>query len=816
MSEASARARARRRWRRTLYALSALCALWLAWRGVRLAAGSPRAALQDSWTESTRVHARDGRLLGERRSASGLRGQHTALDAISPRVVLATIASEDRAFWAHDGVDRLALVRAALSDVARWRIVSGGSTITAQLVKRLDHRGVAHRRTLGTKILEMARAQNLEAELDKRAILEAYLNHIDYGHGWAGPEAAARGYFGVPASDLSLAQAALLAVLPRAPSALDPYRHRDRAVARQRALLQVLRDRGEVSADDLARALAEPIVLAPPQPRVLVAPHLVLGAGAGQGDVQTTIDFDLQRDAEAIARSHAPLLRARGALNSAVIVVDNASGEILAEVGSADYFDAASAGAVDLVRSKRQAGSTLKPFLYAHAFEKGLSPMAPLADVPTDLGTTGAVYAPDNFDGAFVGPVSAREALAGSLNVPAVRLVAEMGARTAVTVLRRTGLELKDGAERYGTSIALGSAEVSPRELAGAYAMLARGGDRVGLTDRADRPATGGERVFDAGAVALVVDALSDSLARVRGLHARGPFALPFPVALKTGTSTGYRDAWTAGFTRERTVVVWVGNASGVATNQVTGASGAGPLFFDVMKRAMRDVPARAPLFDAALVEEAEVCALSGERPGDACPDRVVRRFARAMSPLVTCTMHRHARPRAAPNGEPPFVCSSEASGPSIVVLPDVYTRFLGERPLGAPGLDAHGTRWFLGARVPGCAAAAGTRQTATPPGGATFEESGPRVVLVKPHRGAVLHADESPASADVVEVVAVTEGLPEATALEVLIDGEVRASLAPPYRGLVPITRGEHALEVRPRDARVAGRVARADISVR
>ena len=802
--------------RRGAAILLAVCLLWLGWRGFRVAVGSPRAELQDGWTESTRVFARDGRLLGERRSASGLRGQRTALDAISPRVVMATLASEDRAFYRHDGIDRVALLRAALSDVTHWRIVSGGSTITSQLVKRLDHRGEPHPRTFTRKLVEMARAQNLEAELDKHAILEAYLNHIDYGHGYAGPEAAARGYLGVPASEVSLAQAALLAVLPRAPSALDPYRHLDRATVRQRALLHVLHQRGDVTADDLTRALAEPISLQPREKGVLLAPHLVLATRRGAGDVHTTLDFDLQRDAEVIIQAHAPLLRARGALNSAVIVIDNATGEILAEVGSADYFDAASAGAVDLVRSKRQAGSTLKPFLYARAFEKGLSPMAPLADVPTDLGTTGAVYAPDNFDGAFVGPVSAREALAGSLNVPAVRLVAEMGAREAVSVLRRSGLELKEGAERYGASIALGSAEVSPRELAGAYVTLARGGERIAVTDTANANASAsanvaGERVLDAAAVALVVDALSDPLARVRGLHARGPFALPFPVALKTGTSTGYRDAWTAGFTRERTVVVWVGNASGVATNKVTGALGAGPVFFDVMKRAMRDVGARNALIDAALVEEAEVCALSGERPGDACPDRVQRRFARGKSPAAPCSMHRHARARAAPSGEPPFTCTAESGDRTIVVLPDVYARFLGERPPGAPGVDAHGTGWFLGSRVPGCAAA-----IAGAGAGAMLAEVGPRVVLVKPRRGAVFHADEAPVSADVVEVIATTEGMPDATALDVLVDGELRASLAPPYRALVPITRGDHALEVRPRDARVMGRVARAEISVR
>jgi len=840
----------RRRFAAASLALAALA--WIGWRAVRLGAGSPARELEAStWTESTRVLARDGRLLGERRSASGLLGRHTPLALVSPRLVDATLVSEDRHFHAHDGIDRAALVRALVQNVTRRHVVQGGSTLTSQLVKRLDHRGIAHRRTLPVKLLEMARAQNLEAELDKPRILEAYLDHLDYGHGLAGPEAAAQGYFGSSAADLSLAQAALLAVLPRAPSALDPYRHLDRAVRRQRALLQRMRAVGVIDDDSLARALAEPLRVKPRSEPSLVAPHVVLSAArAREREVTTTLDFDLQRDVEGIVRGHAGGLRARGAGSVAALVVDNATGEVLAEVGSADYFDVARAGAVDLVRVRRQAGSTLKPVLYAHAFERGLSPTAALPDVPTELGATGAVYAPDNFDGHFVGPVSAREALGGSLNVPAVRLTTEMGAKEAVDVLRRSGLELAGGAERYGVSIALGSAEVSPWELAGVYATLARGGTRVALTDRRDPskdpspggPAGGpageggvaleGERVLREAEVALVTDALADSLARVRGLHARGPFELPFPTALKTGTSTGYRDAWTAGYTRERTVVVWVGNASGASTDRLTGASGAGPVFFDVMKRAMRDVGTRKALVARDLLEEAEVCPLSGEAPGEACPDRVTRRFARGRSPTHACSMHRHAGPRARTRdftgrsedrkdlrdaaatgtGDPQIACVSRQSplrDRTIVVLPDVYARFLGERAPGAPGLDAHGMGWFLASRTPGCSEGVDLAADAR-------EARDARVVLVKPRPGAVLHVDAVPSSADAFEVVASTEGLPADIRLDVLVDGELRTSLTPPYRAMVPVAIGEHAVEVRPSDPRVRGRLARAGILVR
>lgn len=819
-----------------------ICAavLWLGWRAVRLGVGDPSGELAAStWTEATRVLGRDGRLLGERASASGLRGRPVSLDALSPRLVAATIASEDRAFYSHDGVDRAAIARAFVTNVTKGRVVSGGSTITAQLVKRLDHRGHAHQRTLLSKVIEAARAQNLEATTDKATILEAYFTHLDYGRGLAGPEAAARGYFGVAAADLSLAQAALLAVVPRAPSALDPRRHLDRAVIRQRALLRVMQARGDAAARDVERALAEPITLAPEVPQPLLAPHVVLAASAArERTVRTTLDVDLQRDIEGIARSHVPRLRERGAENLAVVVVDNATGEVLAEVGGDDYFDARRAGAVDLVRAKRQAGSTLKPFVFARAFERGVSPTAALADVPLELGTTGASYAPDNFDGTFAGPVGAREALAASLNVPAVRLAVDLGPKDVVDTLRAVGLGLAEGSERrYGASIALGSAEVSPWELAAAYTTLARGGVKVHLHDRvADAPLGAGpqaeaEHVIDGAAAALVADALSDPFARVRGLRARGAFDLPFTTAVKTGTSTAYRDGWTAGFTRERTVVVWSGNARGAPTAKLTGGSGAGPVFTDVMRRAMRDVAGPAPLFDAALLEEAEVCPLSGEAPTATCPDRVTRRFALGRTPRSACGMHRHARstptvasstaerarPRDVDGGlPPPASCTSGATrwDRTIVALPDSYARFLADLPRGAPGRDGRGLGWYLASSIPACAEGAVDEAIATVE---------PRVVLVNPRPGAVFRTDDTPASAgrgaassDAFELRASTEGMARDVTLEVLVDGEARATLVPPYRAFVPIGPGDHAVEVRPRDPKVRGRVARAEIHVR
>jgi penicillin-binding protein 1C len=816
------------RWARRL-AIGSLIFFGL-WRLFRAYAGAPYEGLADaSWTEGTRVLARDGRLIGERASAEGLRGHSTRLEDVSERLVAATIASEDRRWTQHDGVDRLALVRAFVSYLTHGHVVSGGSTITQQLVKRLDHQGRPTPRSLPAKLREMARAQNLEARADKRTLLEAYLNHIDYGHGWAGPEAAAQGYFGVKAKDLSLAQAALLAVLPRAPSALDPYRHRERAVRRQRALLESMHAHGDISREDLERALGEQLVLRDrTQPRGLVAPHFVLASAsraralaAASREITTTLDLDLQRDVESLVKSHALRLGHRGATTAAVVVVDNATGDVLAQVGSADWGDASIAGAVDLVRAKRQPGSTLKPFVYARAVERGMSPMQMLADVPTDFGGRGGTaagaasepgattsapsgpmtWSPENFDGTFVGPVSAREALAGSLNVPAVRVAADLGARELVATLRSAGLSLPEGHERYGLSIALGSGEVTPLELAEAYVTLARGGEHVKLRERAADPAAVPTRVLDASAVAAIADALADPIARVRGLRTRGPFDLGYPVAVKTGTSTAFRDGWTAGFTRERTVVVWVGNANGAATSKLTGAAGAGPLFADTMKRAMNDVRSRAPLYATGLLEEAEVCPLSGQRASHACSDHVRRLFPVGHAPAHACNVHQLATFHAAPAGEPQLRCDPEG-GQRVVLLPPQFQAWLAERPLGAPGADVHGVPWLLGSRVRGCAAP---------------DAQEPRITVLSPRDGSVLQADRAGGpSHDAIDVAAETHGLAAEERLEVVIDGRVASRLDTPYRARVTVGRGDHVVEVRPADGRVAAVLGRAQISVR
>ncbi len=602
--------------------------LWAGWTAYRGQVGTPAGMLQDDWYSGHRVLDRHGALLRELPTQDGRRGRPVPLTEVGERLVLATLAAEDARFADHDGLDRVAILRAAEQNLRHGEVVSGASTITQQLVKLLDTRGTPGARSLGVKLREAARAQNLEEEAGKDAILEAYFHRLPYGHGWVGPEAAARGYFGVRAADLSWAQATWLAVLPRSPSFLDPYRHPQRVELRQHALIDQLRGAGLLDENAALRAKAEPVKLAP-RSRTFEAPHFVEMLLAQQrladgASTTTTLDRDLQADVEGLVATHMAKMRERAADNAAAVVVDNRTGDVLAYAGSADFFDPEIAGQVDMLRAKRQPGSSLKPFVYGLAFENGHHGAQMLADVPTEfVEGAGSVYAPHNFDGGYLGPISAREALAASLNVPVIRLAAELPQGALLARLRALGFESLDrAASHYGLSLSLGSGEVTPLEVARAYVVLARGGESIALRVREDDPQASPGRILPQAETAAVVEALADPAARLRMLHGRSPFDIGYPLALKTGTSSGYRDAWTAGFTHERTVVVWLGNADGSPMREVTGGNGAGPLFADVMRQGHGGrAHARAPVACRRAEHRARLSAL-GRHPHRRLPRR--------------------------------------------------------------------------------------------------------------------------------------------------------------------------------------------------
>lgn len=536
-----------------------------------------------AWVSSeARLLARDGRVLEVVRADPRVRRlDWVPLARVAAPLVAAAVAQEDRRFRNHGGVDWQAL-GGSVRDRLRGQRLRGASTITMQLAGLLDPAlGRSGSRGPLQKLRQMRAAWALERRWSKDQILEAWLNLLPWRGDLVGVDAAARGLAGVPPSALDAAQSRILAALIPAPAA-SPARVAARAC----------RGGGDCAAllTTADRMLGPRAALVQPH----LAPHLAARLlGPATREVRTTIDADIQAfAAEALTRRLAEL-SARNVRDGAVIVVDNASGDILAYVGSAGA--ASTSPQVDGAASPRQAGSTLKPFLYGLAIERRLLTTASvLDDSPVDLDTASGLYIPQNYDRIFRGPVSVRSALGNSLNVPAVRALLLTGVDAFRERLYDTGYRgISREGDYYGFSLALGSAEVTLIEQAAAYRSLARGGrwsplrlTPVSVADRA---------ILDPAAAAIVADILSDPAARTATFGMANGFALPFPAAVKTGTSKALRDNWCIGFTDRFTVAVWVGNFEGDAMGAgVSGVSGGAPVWREIMAWLHRDAPARA------------------------------------------------------------------------------------------------------------------------------------------------------------------------------------------------------------------------------
>jgi penicillin-binding protein 1C len=590
---------------------------------------------------SVRVTDREGRLLYESLSQKESRSGWLAAEALPQTLVNATLAAEDHRFFYHPGIDPLALSRALWRDLRAMKFAEGGSTLTQQVAKQLMNR----KRGVGGKLKEMLLALRLEHRLPKRAILALYLNLAPYGNQYAGAQAAALGYFGVPASSLTPAQAAFLAGLPQSPTALDPYRHIASARKRQKLVLSLMRRAGFLDQASYENALNERLAFKRIA-RPFEAPHFVEKVLAEAGDdppqeLRTTLDLGLQREVEGILSAQRKRLLEHGAHNVAVVVLDNASGEWLAWEGSGDYFDPEHGGAIDGAMEPRQPGSALKPFTYALAFERGFSPASVLPDVPSHFPTAeqGISYSPRNYDGTFRGPLRARSALAGSVNVPAVWLLSQVGVANLLERFRACGFTtFSRNADYYGYGLTLGDAEVRLDELCAAYSALARGGLYVqpkALLGAAAGKESEPRRVFTNESAYYVTDIISDASARAFVFGHGGSLDFPFPVAAKTGTSQAYHDNWTIGYTREVTVGVWVGNFDHSALTGSSGVTGAGPIFHDVMLAAEKSAlgrfpsPADPPLANVpAGFVPVTLCALSGLKATGACPTTLNERLA--------------------------------------------------------------------------------------------------------------------------------------------------------------------------------------------
>lgn len=560
--------------------------------------------------------------------------EHTAvvpLAQVSPQFVQAILAAEDGRFYQHGPLDLRALARALAEAAQARRVVSGASTITMQLARMIEPLP----RSLAGKAQEIWLAWRLAAGLSKDEILQAYVNRLPMGGNVYGVEAAARTYFGIPASDLNAAQASLLAALPNDPTRLNPYERWDALKQRQRYVLKRMVQTGQLDSRQAERAYAEVVLLQPRSLGILAAPHFLFWL-AGQlpqaaPQVRTTLDRPLQQFVEAQVQQVVRTLGPHNAHHAAALVIDNHSAEVLAYVGSPDYFAEAQMGRNDGVQALRQPGSTLKPFLYALALEKRvIRPNTILADVPTHYAIPGArLYSPTDYSETFQGPVRVRVALANSLNVPAVRVLERVGVPNFLERLHRLGFEhLNQSPEYYGLGLSLGSGEVSLWELARAYLALAKQGQVSQLRTRlAEVPATQARSPIGSAVTwALITDMLGDAHARARAFGVDSVLSLPFAAAVKTGTSSDFRDTWTVGFTADYTVAVWVGNFNGEPMRQVSGVMGAAPLWNRILLHLHEQREPTALPLPQGLVRR-PICALSGLRPTPDCEPVVQEYF---------------------------------------------------------------------------------------------------------------------------------------------------------------------------------------------
>ena len=540
------------------------------------------------------VRAAGGELVGELAHPDLRRGPDLAPGEVPPLLRAAALAAEDRRFYLHPGVDPLALVRALVQDLAAGRVVSGGSTITMQLARLMRPAP----RTLGNKLREMALALALEARYGKDEILRRYLNLAPFGGTLVGVSAASRWLLGKDPQRLAPAEAALLMALPQAPSLLGRASHRRRLRRRRDRILREMGRAGDISPGALERALATPPSWRPP-PRRGLAPHFLRALAARLGgkapaEVGTYLDAGLQEEVGRLVARVCRRLRGRGLRQAAVLVLDNRSLGVMAWVGSLDFGDPAG-GQVDGVSARRQPGSALKPFIYALALESGATLADQLADRPFAMLVSGGVFRPLDYDRRFRGMVSLRLALGSSLNLPALRLTGRLGPAGVLAHLRALGLGLERPAGYYGLGVALGDGEVSLLELTTAYAALANGGNYRPARLWRGEPRRPGRRVLDPYACRLITDVLADDRARVLGFGRHSLLELPFPAAVKTGTSQYHRDNWCLGYTAGYTVGVWVGNFEGQPMSGLSGVSGAAPLWRAVMLAVQRRLPSELP-----------------------------------------------------------------------------------------------------------------------------------------------------------------------------------------------------------------------------
>ena len=655
-----------------------------------IAAGLPSVSdLQQraSQFETTRIFDRNGDVLYEILDPQAGRRTYVPLNEISPTLVAATIATEDKDFYTHGGFDSLAIVRAFWQNLKRGETVSGASTITQQLARALlltpEERS---QQTYLRKVREAILATEIERRYSKNEILELYLNEIYYGNLAYGVEAAAETYFNTSANQLTLGEAAFLAGLPQAPSVYDIYSNRDATLARYQgvvmAMLALSTERHCITVSNAAQAVCVDGVAAanaiqeiqnltfnPPAENMRYPhwvqyirsllesrfdPQTIYRSGF---NVYTTLDPAIQDAAQQEVTTQVNALANKHVTDGALVAIKPSTGEILAMVGSPDFNNVENAGQINMaVSPTRQPGSSIKPFTYLAAFEKGWTPATLIWDVPSEFPPSGLPndpnpkYVPTDFDLKYRGPVTVRTAIANSLNIPAVKalqFIGVYGDTGLIAMAQRLGITSLTRND-YGLSLTLGGGEVSLLEMTGGYAVIANSGIKIppvailkivdfkGNVVYQYQPPSG-QQVLRPEHTFLMSSILSDNQARVPTYGTNSVLNLPFQVAVKTGTSNDSRDNWTLGFTPDLAVGVWVGNADYTSMLNTTGVTGAGPIWAQFMTYAIQQLTGGnpTPFSMPSGIMQRTICTVSGTQPSNWCPSQREEYFAADQPPLT-------------------------------------------------------------------------------------------------------------------------------------------------------------------------------------
>jgi len=802
---------------------------------------SPDTLYEHQTGASSRILDRNGRLLYEIADPHAGRHVPVPLEEIPLYCRQATVATEDANFYTNPGVDLRGILRAVWINLRGGEVLAGGSTITQQVARNLllspQERS---QRTLLRKLRESILAWRIARTFSKDEVLALYLNEVYYGNLAYGMEAAARTYFGKSVRELSLAECALLAGLPQSPALYDPLTDPERARKRQRVVLGLMVEQGYITPEQAELAAQERLHFAA-TPFPIQAPHFVMyvwgwleerfGAEALYTEglvVTTTLDLDLQQTAGEVIRRHlARLAQAseesglREVNNAALVALDPQTGAILAMVGSPDYFNPDIDGAVNAALALRQPGSAIKPLTYAAAFAPytdgqadvgatpavALTPASVILDVRTAFPTReGLPYVPLNYDHRFHGPVSAREALAQSLNVPAVRVLQMVGVDRLVALASDLGMTSFGTGERFGLALTLGGGEVRLLELTAAYAAFASGGRRVepfGVLEVRDArgylryraPMAPGPQVLDPRVAYLITDILSDERARAPAFGTGSVLNLSRPAAVKTGTSSDWRDNWTVGYVPQLVTGVWVGNADGRPMRDVSGVEGAGPIWHDFMERALRGQPV-IPFAEPPGLERVRVCVPSGLLPTDLCPRTREELFIAGTAPTEPDNWYRRFR-------------IDRATG--LPAGPDTPPERVEERVYIVPPAEVWEWARANGWPLPPEAA---LRSTASSTSG---ELPGLPLVITHPDNGTIYRLSSVvPGAYQAIRVaVRPADGVRVAEVTLYVDDRPLATFTAPPYEVLWTLEAGEHTFRAVGRDE--AGRPLRsAPVSIR